>query len=52
MTAAEHVRFADIGKDMFLETGKVNEKLFTDGLHPNADGYEILGKQLQVLLKK
>jgi lysophospholipase L1-like esterase len=52
MTAAEHVRFADIGKDMFLETGKVNEKLFTDGLHPNADGYEKLGKQLQVLLKK
>jgi len=52
VTAAEHVRFADIGKDMFLANGKVNEKLFTDGLHPNADGYEILGKQLQALLKK
>lgn len=52
MTAAEHVRFADIGKDMFLTNGKVNEKLFTDGLHPNADGYEMLGIQLQALLKK
>ena len=51
MTRAEHVRYADIGKGMFLETGKVNESLFTDGLHPNLEGYEILGKQLQKLLK-
>ena len=52
ITTTEHVRFADIGKDMFLENGKVNEALFTDGLHPNADGYEILGKKIQKLLKK
>jgi lysophospholipase L1-like esterase len=52
MTGAESVRFADIGKDMFLENRKVNEALFNDGLHPNADGYEILGMQLQKLLKK
>ncbi|MEY4661093.1 MAG: hypothetical protein RLZZ42_1045, partial [Bacteroidota bacterium] len=25
---------------------------FTDGLHPNQKGYEALGKQLEVLLKK
>jgi len=51
MTSAQHVRFADIGKNMFLENRKVNEALFNDGLHPNADGYEILGKKIQELLK-
>ncbi|MFN5022036.1 MAG: GDSL-type esterase/lipase family protein, partial [bacterium] len=51
MTRAEHIKFADIGKGLFLKTGKVNEAMFTDGLHPNLEGYEILGKQLQKLLK-
>ncbi len=51
MTRAEKIRFADIGKGLFLNTGKVNEAFFTDGLHPNFEGYEILGKQLQKLLK-
>jgi len=51
MTRAEKIRFADIGKGLFLKTGKVNEALFTDGLHPNIEGYEILGKQLQKMLK-
>ena len=51
MTRVEQIRYADIGKGLFLETGKVNESFFTDGLHPNLEGYEILGKQLQKLLK-
>ena len=51
MTRAEHIKFVDIGKELFLKTGKVNEAMFTDGLHPNLQGYEILGKQLQKLLK-
>jgi lysophospholipase L1-like esterase len=51
MTRVEQIRYADIGKGLFLKTGKVNEAMFTDGLHPNLEGYEILGKQLQKLLK-
>ena len=51
MAGSEHVGFADIGKELFLESGKVNEVFFNDGLHPNNKGYEVLGKQLQKLLK-
>jgi lysophospholipase L1-like esterase len=51
MAGSEHVGFAHIGKELFLESGKVNEVFFNDGLHPNNKGYEVLGKQLQKLLK-
>jgi lysophospholipase L1-like esterase len=51
MAGSEHVGFADIGKELFMESGKVNEVFFNDGLHPNNKGYEVLGKQLQKLLK-
>ncbi|MEJ7588678.1 MAG: GDSL-type esterase/lipase family protein [Ferruginibacter sp.] len=37
------IKFADAG-DLFLQPGKkIDETLFTDGLHPNAAGYEKLG---------
>ena len=32
--------YADPGQKLLLENGKIDEKLFTDGLHPNNAGYE------------
>jgi lysophospholipase L1-like esterase len=31
---------------------KVTESLFFDGLHPNADGYERLGKFIETQIQK
>jgi lysophospholipase L1-like esterase len=51
MSLQNHIDYVDFGKD-FLINGKVNSKLFiSDGLHPNADGYEVLGKDLVKILK-
>lgn len=46
------IGYANIGKVLVLKDGKINEALFSDGLHPNAEGYELLGKDLEPLLKK
>lgn len=37
------VKYANAGNLFLNNTKKVNETLFTDGLHPNAQGYEKLG---------
>ena len=51
MTKSENVGFADIGKVLLQADGKINEALFTDGLHPKSAGYEKLGEKLEVILK-
>jgi len=52
MSLQNHIDYVDFGKD-FLINGKVNSKLFiSDGLHPNADGYKVLGKDISELLQK
>ncbi len=51
MSLQNHVEFTDFGKD-FLNGNVVNPALFEgDGLHPNAEGYNALGKDLSKLLK-
>jgi lysophospholipase L1-like esterase len=51
MALKNHVAYADFSK-AFLIGNKINPKLFvSDGLHPNADGYEVLGKELNKLLR-
>jgi lysophospholipase L1-like esterase len=52
MAKAEGVGFEDIGKRLLLKTGKIDESYFSDGLHPNAAGYELLGKEIQSMLKQ
>lgn len=39
MAREENVNFADPGKTLLGKGGKIDESLFTDGLHPDADGY-------------
>ena len=33
------VAYADPGKRLLVKGGKIDETLFTDGLHPNEEGY-------------
>jgi lysophospholipase L1-like esterase len=52
MSLKNHIDYVDFGKD-FLTGNRVNGKLFlSDGLHPNANGYEVLGKEISKLLQK
>ncbi len=49
MAAEEGCIFVDPGRKMFKRDGSFDESLFTDGLHPNDDGYarivdDIVGK--------
>ena len=51
MSLRNHVGYVDFGKD-FLIRSSVNPKLFvSDGLHPNADGYKVLGQDISRLLQ-
>ncbi len=52
MSLKNHIDYVDFGKD-FLMGNKINSKLFVnDGLHPNGDGYEVVGKEISKLLQK
>jgi lysophospholipase L1-like esterase len=52
MSLKNHIQYVDFGKD-FLNGNRINPKLFvSDGLHPNAYGYEVLGRDLIKVLKK
>lgn len=37
--------YQDVGA-VFLKDGKIDEALFSDGLHPNSEGYDLLGKEI------
>jgi lysophospholipase L1-like esterase len=47
-----NIPFVDAGAVFKLKTGKIDETLFTDGLHPNAEGYRRFGKILKPILEK
>ncbi|CCH53736.1 Platelet-activating factor acetylhydrolase IB subunit beta [Fibrisoma limi BUZ 3] len=51
MARSENVSYQDIGKRLLLKNGTLNEQLFSDGLHPNAAGYVLLGKELERVLR-
>ena len=36
------INFADPGRKLLHKNGKIDESLFTDGLHPNVDGYRLI----------
>ncbi|CAL1518962.1 hypothetical protein MMC2321_02707 [Chitinophaga sp. MM2321] len=45
------ITFINPGTVLLDKQGKIIESLFSDGLHPIAAGYEVLGKKLQESLK-
>jgi lysophospholipase L1-like esterase len=46
LASKAQITYADLGDGFLKENGKINEKLYSDGLHPNADGYLILREGL------
>jgi lysophospholipase L1-like esterase len=42
INAGSNVKFTDAGS-LFLKQQKIDESLFSDGLHPNEAGYDLLG---------
>ena len=46
-----NVSYADPGLVLAGKGGKIDESLFSDGLHPNAKGYQILGKAYEPFIK-
>ncbi|WP_138477452.1 SGNH/GDSL hydrolase family protein [Dyadobacter bucti] len=51
LTGEADINYLDPGK-VFLQTdGKIDESLFSDGLHPNAKGYSLLGNAIKPFVK-
>lgn len=46
-----NVAFVDAGALFKLKNGKIDETLFSDGLHPNAEGYRRFGQFLKPILE-
>lgn len=46
------IQWVDVSNELTLKNGKINESLFLDGLHPNAQGYELVTKTLQPYIKE
>lgn len=47
-----NVGYADFGNVLMDDFGKIDESLFTDGLHPNENGYRKLSEVLKQYLVK
>ena len=53
LSEKEKINYADAGKLLAHSADKkINELLFSDGLHPNEKGYDILGAFIESKLKK
>jgi lysophospholipase L1-like esterase len=44
MHFTRNIKYADAGNLFLKKDRKIDESLFSDGLHPNEKGYEKLGK--------
>ncbi|KAA9347087.1 SGNH/GDSL hydrolase family protein [Larkinella humicola] len=51
MAGEANIHFAQPGLVFLKPDGKIDEALFSDGLHPNAEGYRQFAAKLQPLLK-
>ncbi|MCF0042838.1 SGNH/GDSL hydrolase family protein [Dyadobacter fanqingshengii] len=51
LTGEMNVNYLDPGKVFLQKDGKIDETLFSDGLHPNAKGYKLLGDSIKPLVK-
>jgi lysophospholipase L1-like esterase len=46
MAALHNYRYVDVGSRLLTADGKVDERLFLDGLHPNEKGYSLIVEDL------
>jgi len=51
ITSNYNIAYADMGKAFLNEGNKIDESLFSDGLHPNAKGYKNLRKLLRPVIE-
>jgi len=53
LSSKEKITYANAGK-LFVQGAdkKIDESLFSDGLHPNEKGYDLLGAFIEARLKK
>lgn len=51
LTGEMNVNYLNPGKVFLQKDGKIDETLFSDGLHPNAKGYKLLGDSIKPLMK-
>lgn len=52
LAGAQRIHFHDLSSVFLDEEGKLNGKLFSDGLHPNAEGYQRLGTALRLIIAR
>lgn len=52
VAAQTKIAYANAGKLFLKKDGKIDESLFSDGLHPNAAGYDKLGAFIAANLDK
>ena len=52
VAAQTKINYADAGSLLIKKDGKIDESLFSDGLHPNAAGYNKLGAFIVAHLDK
>lgn len=46
-----NIRYKDAGSGLLTAEGKTNESLFSDGLHPNAEGYNRIAEKIAEVWK-
>ena len=44
------IRYSDPGIMLLQADRKINESLFSDGPHPNENGYDLLGREISKIL--
>jgi lysophospholipase L1-like esterase len=52
LAGKQQVQYADMGGVFLNDAGKIDEALFSDGLHPNAEGYRRLREEVRAILEK
>ena len=51
LAGTSNIDYADVGTVLLNEEGLIVDSFFTDGLHPNNEGYIRIAKQLMNYLK-
>ncbi|WP_339793205.1 SGNH/GDSL hydrolase family protein [uncultured Imperialibacter sp.] len=51
LSSTQHVKYADLGAIFLKKDNKIDESLFSDGLHPNAAGYVKMRDALKPLIE-
>ena len=51
LAGSDNVSYHTIGDSLLSKSGKIDQSLFTDGLHPNEKGYRIMANSMQKILK-